>query len=84
LHESSPTSWKEDVRWEEATKEGPKTFSSKEGMRKYKDWKIKVEQINPPKSSDYLVIYKLPCRLSKLEAFLRKNLTVSHETQAHP
>jgi len=53
-------------------------------MRKYKDWKIKVEQINPPKSSDYLVIYKLPCRLSKLEAFLRKNLTVSHETQAHP
>ena len=53
-------------------------------MRKYKDWKIKVEQINPPKSSDYLVVYKLPCSLSKLEAFLRKNLTVTHETSARP
>tara|TARA_B110000285_G_C14877363_1_gene492158 strand:- start:53 stop:448 length:396 start_codon:yes stop_codon:yes gene_type:complete len=84
LHKSSPTFWKEDVKWQEETKEGPKTFSSTKGMRKYKDWKIKVEQINPPKSSDYLVVYKLPCSLSKLEAFLRKNLTVTHETSARP
>ena len=50
LHGSSPTTWKEDVEWEEATEEGPnltekdwKKYNSKQGMRKYKDWKIKVE-----------------------------------------
>lgn len=84
LHQSSPSLWKEDVAWQEETTAGTKTFSATNGMRKYKDWKIKVEQINPPKSSDYLVVYKLPCSLSKLEAFLRKNLTVTHETSARP
>lgn len=84
LHKSSPTWWKEAVTWQEDTKEGQADLSSTNGMRKYKDWKIKVEQINPPKSSDYLVVYKLPCSLSKLQAFLRNNLTVTHEASARP
>jgi hypothetical protein len=84
LHKSSPSFWKEDEVGELTWKEGEKAFSSPQGMRKYKDWKIKVEQINPPKSSDYLVVFKLPCSLSKLEAFLRKNLTVTLETEARP
>ena len=80
LHKSSPTLWKEAVVWKEDTTD----FSSTNGMKKYKDWKIKVEQINAPKSSDYLVVYKLPCSLSKLQAFLMKNLTVTHEPSARP
>ena len=80
LHKSSPTLWKEAVVWKEDTTDS----SSTNGMKKYKDWKIKVEQINAPKSSDYLVVYKLPCSLSKLQAFLMKNLTVTHEPSARP
>ena len=32
--------------------------------KKYKDWKIKVIQMKEPKSMDYVVMHKLPCKLS--------------------
>lgn len=41
------------IRWADAAQ-----------TRKYKDWKIKVLQEEEPCSMDYLVVHKLPCKLS--------------------
>ena len=62
------------VRWLDSTQK-----------KKYKDWKIKVIQENEPKSMDYLVIHKLPCKLSQLEAYLQADtLKVELEHKCTP
>lgn len=55
------------VRWEDDKKK-----------RKYKDWKIKVVQLQEPKSWDYLVVYKLPCSLKYIEQFLQEKLKLQY------
>jgi hypothetical protein len=39
-------------------------WTNKEKKEKYKDWKVKILQHNEPKSMDYLVVHKLPTKLS--------------------
>lgn len=58
----------------------------KEKTRKYKDWKVKVLQEEEPRSMDYLVVHKLPCKLSQIEQFLEKTLlvTLEHRCTPHP
>ena len=47
-----------------------------QGKWKYKDWKITVRLKEMRNSKDYIVLYKLPVPLEKLEAFLRERLWV--------
>lgn len=49
------------VRWEDPVKRN----------RKYKDWKVKVLIDARQEVYDYLVVHKLPCKLSQLEKVLK-------------
>jgi len=61
------------VRWTNSNK-----------TEKYKDWKVKILQHHEPKSMDYLVVHKLPVKLSEIEAYLRKTLSFELEYQCDP
>ena len=62
------------VRWEDLDKKN----------RKYKDWKVKVLINDRRDIFDYLVVYKLPCRLSEMKQKLRANLKVEMNNKVIP
>jgi len=49
-----------------------------------KDWKIKVLQLEAPQSEDYIVVRRLPCKLSDIEGILQDTLGVQHNKRILP
>lgn len=50
-------------------------YENESRQRRVHDWKIKITQLEEPKSWDYLVVRRLPCEVKKIQKLLKKELT---------
>jgi hypothetical protein len=59
-------------------------YQSSQSKVKIKDWKIEVKQLNGARSSDYLVVRRLPCPLNELEELIQNSLGIQYNKRIVP